>query len=309
MWHQENIWIIPTMSINLDYYKTFYFVAKYANLTMAARQMGANQPNVTRVIKLLEAQIGNTLFTRGKTGMTLTPSGRRLFEQIYPAIERIANAEYDIKANATLKKGTVALGVTEIALRCFLLPVLGEFHRLYPGVRFRIYNHSTQESVDALKAGLVDMAIVTSPVIPCDNASILELKRFHEVPVCGSLFKSLPRHTITLTELSGLPLISLRHGSASYSFYTEQFAKHGLTFLPDIEAATADQIIPLVHQNLGIGFIPEDFLSEVRDGICQLTLAEDIPDRTICLVTGKELPFNLAAMRLRESILNASSSK
>lgn len=295
------------MSINLDYYKTFYFVAKYGNLTTAARQMGANQPNVTRVIKLLEAQIGNTLFMRSKAGMKLTPSGRRLYEQIHPAIERIASAEYDIKADASLKKGTISLGVTEIALRCFLLPVLGEFHKVHPGVRFRIYNHSSQESVDDLKAGLVDMAIVTSPGTPCcDNASVTVLKSFREIPICGSLFQSLHRHPVALADLSRLPMISLGHGSASYSFYSEQFAKYGVAFQPDIEAATADQIIPLVQQNLGIGFVPEDFLREMTEGIHSLTLTECLPSRNICCVTGKDIPFNPAAMRLYDAITQAS---
>ena len=41
------------MDINFEYYKTFYYVAKYKNLTRAAAAMGSNQPNVTRVIKLL----------------------------------------------------------------------------------------------------------------------------------------------------------------------------------------------------------------------------------------------------------------
>ena len=33
------------------------------------------------------------------------------------------------------------------------------------------------------------------------------------------------------------------------------FLQHDLPFYPDIEAATADQILPMIRHNLGIGFI------------------------------------------------------
>ena len=41
------------MDINFEYYKIFYFVGKYGNITKAAAALGSNQPNVTRAMKLL----------------------------------------------------------------------------------------------------------------------------------------------------------------------------------------------------------------------------------------------------------------
>ena len=42
------------MDINYEYYKVYYYVGKYRNITKAAQALGGSQPNVTRVIKLLE---------------------------------------------------------------------------------------------------------------------------------------------------------------------------------------------------------------------------------------------------------------
>ena len=39
------------MDINFEYYKIFYYVAKYCNFTKAARALGNSQPNVTRLHK------------------------------------------------------------------------------------------------------------------------------------------------------------------------------------------------------------------------------------------------------------------
>ena len=42
------------MYISYDYYRIFYYVAKYGNLSQAAKQLLNNQPNMTRAIKNLE---------------------------------------------------------------------------------------------------------------------------------------------------------------------------------------------------------------------------------------------------------------
>ena len=56
------------MDINFEYYKIFYYVAKYRNITKAAAALGSNQPNVTRIMKLLETQLNCRLFVRRPGG-------------------------------------------------------------------------------------------------------------------------------------------------------------------------------------------------------------------------------------------------
>ena len=60
------------MNVNFEYYKVFYYVAKYGNITKAAAVLGSNQPNVTRVIKLLESQLSCRLLIREAWGISLT---------------------------------------------------------------------------------------------------------------------------------------------------------------------------------------------------------------------------------------------
>ena len=42
------------MNVNFEYYKIFYYVAKYGSFTKAARALGSTQPNVTRAMNCLE---------------------------------------------------------------------------------------------------------------------------------------------------------------------------------------------------------------------------------------------------------------
>ena len=63
------------MYVDWEYYKIFYFVAKYRNFTKAARVLGSNQPNITHTMNKLEDQLHCVLFIRSNRGVTLTPDG------------------------------------------------------------------------------------------------------------------------------------------------------------------------------------------------------------------------------------------
>ena len=64
------------MNSNFEYYKVFYYVAKYENLTKAAMVLKTSQPAVIRTIHNLENELGCRLFIRSKKGMRLTTEGR-----------------------------------------------------------------------------------------------------------------------------------------------------------------------------------------------------------------------------------------
>ena len=56
------------MYVDWEYYKIFYFVAKYRNFTKAARVLGSNQPNITHTMNKLEALYPHFLGCCADTG-------------------------------------------------------------------------------------------------------------------------------------------------------------------------------------------------------------------------------------------------
>ena len=81
-------------------------------------------------------------------------------------------------------------------------------------------------------------------------------------------------------------------------------AAHGLPYHPDIEAFTADQILPMVEADLGIGFVPEEFL-EKWSKVCRIDLQEKIPERNVVVIKRKGQPLSVAAKELEKMILAA----
>ncbi|MBQ8833982.1 MAG: LysR family transcriptional regulator [Oscillospiraceae bacterium] len=298
------------MHINLDSYRVFYYVAQYRSFTKAAQMLYSNQPNVTRTIKNLEQTLGCTLFIRTSRSVQLTPEGEELFSHIAPAMQQIKAGEESVLLHSKLQGGTISIGVSEIALHQVLLPVLERFRQEYPGIRLRIFNSNSQQAVSALKNRLVDFALITPPIAESDVFLRTDVAAFQEVPVCGRAYEYLAEQPLTWEHLAFLPIISLCKGTSTHQLYTDWFRAHDLTFVPDIEAATADQILPMVRANLGIGFIPEQAAREAAaDGsITVLQPQEKPPERTISLLKRKDMPLSVAAAELERMLFQHSAA-
>lgn len=287
------------MNISYDHYRIFYNVAKYKSFTRAAEVMLSNQPNLTRAIKTLENELGCTLFERTNKGVRLTDDGKELYEHISVAFEHIHAGEEAVSAKRSMDYGVVSIGATEIALRCCLLPILRHYHQLYYGVRIKILNVSTPQALRMVENKLVDLAVVTTPADINIKLSATKLLSLQEVPICSIGFEI--KDNLSFAELSKYPIISLGTGTSTFDFYFEEFIKHGCSFTPEIEAATADQIIPLVKYDLGIGFVPEQLL-ESEEGIRTIPLSEPITAREIILVRKKGHTLPMPARKLVEMI-------
>lgn len=264
------------MYVTWDYYKVFYYVAKYQNFTKAARVLGSNQPNVTHTMNRLEEQLGCVLFIRSNRGVTLTPEGELLYARVSSAAVQIQEAEEELSASATLEHGSISISATETALNIYLSDKLRAFHEDFPKIRLRISNHSTPQAVQAVRNGEVDFAVVSTPAEAEAPLNIVELESFREILVGGRTFTALASQTLSLKELSAYPLISLSEESMTRAFYRQFFLEHDAVLRPDTEAATTDQMLTLVRSELGLAFVPEPMTRNALKSreIVQLTLRE-----------------------------------
>ena len=264
----------------------------------------SSQPNITRTIKKLEGELGCSLFIRSNRGVALTPEGEKLYNYVKTAVEQIEKGEELLSLDKTLQNGIISVGASEVVLRCFLLPILNEYHKMYPGVHLRISTQPTPQPITALKNGSVDIAIVTTPTGDINNLKVRNIKKYNEIAVCGNDYHKLTDKSITLRELAEYLIISLGAQTKNFDFYRDWFAENGLQFVPDIEVATADQILPLVKNNFGIGFVPEDYLnSENCDGILKLNLTVKIPQRSFCYIKRADHSLSITARKLESMII------
>lgn len=283
--------------ISFDYYRVFCCAARRGSFTRAAEELLTSQSAVSHTIAALEQQLGCRLFLRTGRGIALTAEGRRLYELAESGCEQLRRAEGEITHAVNLDSGVVYIGATETAMRCFLIGALGRFHQRYPGIKFRITNGSSGEAVEALRAGTVDLTVAPTPLHLRHPLSQRPLRRFQDILVAGPQFAPLARRPLCLSELSDYPLICLARGTTTRDFVEDLYRRHGLTLSADIEPATSDLVLPLVRENLGLGFVPDILAQEALSSgeVFPLTLQEPIPPRWVCLVVNESHPLSLAA--------------
>lgn len=286
--------------MTLDYYRIFFYVARYKSFSKAAEALNNNQPNITRYMNILESELGCKLLIRSHKGVKLTPEGKQLYDHVAVAMAQLTTGENELIRNKSLETGMVSIGVSETALRLYLLPKLEKFHKQYPHVRLRISNHSAPQAVSALEKGLVDFAVITTPVEYKKPLHMTTLYPFKEVLICGRDFNEMAQKRQSLHDLLNIPFISLTDGTATHDSHHQYFFDNHLKFTPDIEAATTDQIIPMVKHNLGIGFCPEELARPVIEtgDILQIPLIEHEPEREICLIQDMSRGTSIAVSKL-----------
>ena len=296
------------MDITYDYYRIFYYVAKYKSFTRAASILMNSQPNITRSMNNLERQLGCRLFVRSNRGVRLTADGESLYKQVTVACEQLQTAERELENAANLRSGSVTISATETALHGILLPVLREYHAKYPDVHLRIQNQKTHSAVEAVRNRLADLAVVTTPTQISKPLAETKLLDFHEVLVCGANCGDLPDKPRHLSEIKDYPMVSLGRDSMTFQFYNDFFFRYGLEYTVDVEAATADQLLPLITNDLGIGFVPESLIEgrNLTDQVFRIPLIEEVPVRSICLIEYSGSALDSAAARLKEMLVQAA---
>lgn len=287
------------MAVSLDHYKVFYYTAKLGSITQAAAALFLTQPTVSHTIRLLEQELGCTLFLRSQKGVTMTPEAEKLFVHISIACEHIEKAEAELAAVRNFQTGELRIGASETTLHHFLFPRLTAFKKAHPSIRYKVYNTTTPSALNDLSHGLLDLAVLVTP------SGYQEDKAFSSRRVCGmkdvflagSAYSDLKERTVSLKELALRPLISMTEGTLTRDTLEQLFLAHHLTLQTDIELSSADLITPMVRDNLGIGFVPLLFArEEIRQGtVFQLSLKEEIPPREIRLFYNADRALSLTA--------------
>ena len=136
------------------------------------------------------------------------------------------------------------------------------------------------------------------------------LRSFREILVGGRTFTALGSQELSIEELQDYSFICLGRETTTFEFYKQLFLSHGIELDPDTEAATTDQILPLVKCELGMAFIPEAMAADALRSreIVRIPLRQNIPERNICMVYDSHHPLNAAAKQLKRTILEGTNN-
>jgi DNA-binding transcriptional LysR family regulator len=122
------------MTDRLTALKLFTRVARVGSFTRAGRELGLSQPSASRVISMLEKEVGNSLLTRNTRGVRLTDAGSDYLARLEPILDALEEADHAARGTGELS-GTLRLGLTSsLALR-EVIPRLPAFIERHPALR------------------------------------------------------------------------------------------------------------------------------------------------------------------------------
>jgi DNA-binding transcriptional LysR family regulator len=141
----------------LNALRAFEAAARHASFSRAADELGVTHGAVSKQIRVLEDDLGQTLFSRGVRQVKLTSSGRELMAEIAPALVRIGAVAAAMRRGPSEYTGQVRINTRpSFALR-WLIPHLPRFVRAYPGIEPQVTT-STLEPARLSPSGF-DIAI------------------------------------------------------------------------------------------------------------------------------------------------------
>ena len=132
------------------------------NLTRAGERLNLTQSALSHQLLDIEERLGTPLFHRVNRKMTLTDAGRRVLDSAREILDALAKTEEDVRLFAANRKGAIRLATECYTVYHWLPAVMRSFEEKYPQVDIRIEVGATDAPLDAVAAGTLDVAFVTS---------------------------------------------------------------------------------------------------------------------------------------------------
>jgi DNA-binding transcriptional LysR family regulator len=117
--------------------RLFVQVARTGSFSKGAREMKLSQPTASRIIALLEEQLGAALFSRSTRALTLTDAGTSYLARVRPILDSLEEADNAIRGSDNLR-GTLRIGVASVIASRAIVPRLGSFVARHPNLHVEL---------------------------------------------------------------------------------------------------------------------------------------------------------------------------
>ncbi|WP_335980307.1 LysR family transcriptional regulator [Streptomyces sp. CA2R106] len=188
-------------------------IAESGSFTAAADRLGYTQSAVSRQAAALERSAGAVLFERRPDGVQLTAAGLTLLRHARTILDTLAAAEHDLTGTAP-RTERVRLGLFLSAGAALLPPSLARLAASDPHVTVTTTEGTTPTLVRALRAGSIDLAVLSSrpPHRPVDSESprlsVETVADTELVVAVASTGEFAGRDAVHVDELVGAPWIA-----------------------------------------------------------------------------------------------------
>ena len=164
--------------MNIDCYRNYVQIVEQESLSAAARSLHIAQSALSMQLKQLEQEYGAVLFIRSSRHMELTDAGKILYEKSKNILKLLEASHKEISSCVNGAQGTLRIGMTQAYPDAHIEKLLLGFHDISPQINYEFYEVNSNEIIELLRAGVVEIGIVrTSGLLPPDICEAIQLKQ------------------------------------------------------------------------------------------------------------------------------------
>lgn len=218
--------------MNIKHAQYMITVLQEGSITNAAKKLYISQPSLSQMIKLVETNLGATIFNRNTDPITLTYSGEKYIEAAKQILTINANLAKEIEEIVHEDHGNIRFGIPVQRGMQVLPRILPQFIEMYPHVNIEISEHGSTTVENMILDGSVDIAcMTTAPKYDELNYIILENEELVLLTSPNTdLAKRIPSGTpIHITEAKNEKFVSNRPGHSVRAIQDNLFIANNLT--------------------------------------------------------------------------------
>ncbi|MGC0312203.1 LysR family transcriptional regulator [Kitasatospora acidiphila] len=232
-------------------------VAETNSFTRAAERCLVVQSALSHQIARLERELGARLFERTSRRVRLTPAGAAFLPAARQCLDAAERAAAEVAAAVGEVRGRLAVGLIPTVAAVDIPGALRDFRRRYPQVRVGLRVGASDDLVEQVKEGALDVAFLGLPTTArLTGVAARELARDRLVAVVAPDHPLAGEPSVSLGRLATEDFVDLPAGTAGRIQTDQAFAAAGLTREVAFEVTTADFMDRLVGQGLGIAMFP-----------------------------------------------------
>lgn len=238
--------------MELRHLRIFCAVAECGSFTAAALKVHTVQSNVTMRVKELEVELGQPLFVRNKSGITLTSAGRTFLGYARRILQLTDESRRALMDTST-PTGPLRLGSMETTAAIRLPRVLAKYREKHPQVQLSLVTGTTVELIKAIENHELDGAFVGGLH---QNPALLQEAVFEEqlVLVSSAEFDSL---SALIRTMPAQTVLVFRTGCFYRSTLENWFYQAGLVPREILELGTLDGILSCAAAGMGVTLLPK----------------------------------------------------
>jgi len=241
--------------MDLSQLEVFLTVAREHRFSRAAEKLFRTQSAVSQTIRKLELEIGEPLFDRSSRDGVLTDAGRVLEEYAEKLLNLRQDAQTALVEMRELQKGRLAIAANEFTA-LYLLPVLGEFRRLYPTIKITVRRSLGSQTPDDVLKHNVELGVLSfDPQEPQLRSAVVYLDELVLVVPPGHPLASAGE--VNIRQLGAESFVAHIVASPYREKVIEAFRRHKTPLHMDVELPTLQAIKRFVSMGNGVALVPE----------------------------------------------------